>query len=393
MPRVSIVLPNYNRADTIERAVRSVIAQSHGDWELHVVDDGSTDDSLDRVAGLDPRIVVHRQDHRGVAHARNRGLSASRGEHIAFLDSDDEWTPHHLELCVAFLSTFPDEQFVSGECWIDRGGSRPEKHFRVSMGEWFVGLARQIGATTLDLPPGESDDYLRFYESRRPIGPWAKRILEKTPYRDVFEYRGQLWSKWRWGFLMALQPTVLTRAAAEAVGPFDVSYPIASDFGYLAKLCRLYPANMLSVPGCIKHDYAQRGRPLAEDHLATGRTALQFAKDLLRWHEELFWAERRDDPELTRLRGLCQLYAARIALRDGKTREAATHLAEAVQVLPGRTGSWLLLVARMLPEGRAARAAWSLATGLRKLPARVRGRLGSLLRMARAARSQVAPAR
>lgn len=380
MTAVSIVLPNYNRADTILRAVRSVVAQSFEDWELHVVDDGSTDQSLRCVTGVDRRIVLHREEHRGVAHARNVGLRACRGEYLAFLDSDDEWTPHHLELCVGFFSAFPGEQVVSGECWVDRGGTDYEKHFRVSMGEWFVELARQTESRSLDLPAGETDDYLRFYQTRAPLGPWADAILEKTPYRHVHHYRGDLFSKWRWGFLMALQSTVLTRAAAAAVGPFDESYPIASDFGYLATLCRVAAANMVSAPSCIKHDYAELRRPLVEDHLATGKMALQFAKDLLRWHEELFWSRHPEDPELTRLRALCQLYVARVALRDGRAREAAAQLAQASAVLPGRTAASLLVVAKVMPEGVAGRRAYSLASKLGTLPARLRGKLASLLR-------------
>jgi glycosyltransferase involved in cell wall biosynthesis len=376
MALVSIVLPSYNRSDAIGRAVRSVIAQSHTEWELHVVDDGSSDDSLERLAGFDPRIVLHRQEHRGVAHARNLGLRACRGEYVAFLDSDDEWTPHHLELSVAFFCEFPQEHIISGEGWVDHGRAGYEKHFRVSMGEWFVELARQIGATSLDLPRGETDDYLRFYESRTQAGPWALRVLEKTPYRNVFHYRGDLSSKWRWGFLMALQTTALTRAAAEAVGPFDVSYPIASDFGYLAKLCRLYRANMISAPSCIKHDYAEGGRVLAEDHLVTGKTALQFAKDMLRWHQELF-PNPGGDAELAGLRALCRHYVARMALRDGLTKEAAAQLAQAIPLLRDRKAAPLLLLARVMPEGAAARRAYAAAIRLRALPSRAMGKLTS----------------
>ncbi|HKE58452.1 MAG TPA: glycosyltransferase, partial [Pyrinomonadaceae bacterium] len=79
MPLVSIVMPTYNRADTIERAIRSVQAQTFQDWELIVVDDGSTDDTATRVAGLEPRMRLIRQENRGFVGARNTGLSASTG--------------------------------------------------------------------------------------------------------------------------------------------------------------------------------------------------------------------------------------------------------------------------------------------------------------------------
>src|ERR1700687_702879 len=157
MSLVSITMPTYNRADTIMRAVDSVRAQTFPDWELHLIDDGSTDASRQMLAAeRDPRIKLHLQDHRGVVEARNKGLAESTGDYVAFLDSDDEWLPHHLELCVAFFKEFPKENVVSGEFWIDYRTGTFEKHFRVSMGDWFLRMARQIGSTSLDLPAGES---------------------------------------------------------------------------------------------------------------------------------------------------------------------------------------------------------------------------------------------
>ena len=98
MPLVSIILPTYNRADTIRRAIRSVEAQTYTNWELIVIDDGSTDGTADQVAGLDARVRIIRQGNQGTAGARNAGLKASRGEYLAFLDSDDEW----------FIKAFPE---------------------------------------------------------------------------------------------------------------------------------------------------------------------------------------------------------------------------------------------------------------------------------------------
>jgi len=383
MSRVSIIMPTYNRADTIMRALGSVRAQTFPDWELHLIDDGSTDESRPMLAAeRDPRIKLHLQDHGGVNEARNKGLAESTGDYVAFLDSDDEWVPHHLELCLAFFKEFPKEHVVSGEFWVDLGNGAFEKHFRVSMGEWFVRLARQIGSTSLDLPPGESDDYLRFYESRMEVGLWANEILDRTPYREVFHYRGNLFPKWRWGFLMALQPTVMTREAMRTVGPFDTGYVIASDFGYLAKLCRLYPANMLSAPSALKHEYGPKGSALAEEHLASGKTAGFFAKDLLSWFEELFWKGQPPDLELTRLRGLCQLYAARIALQSGQREEALRYLEEASKVIPGLEPTALKWLVKLTPHPSASRQAYRLLERAKRIPDRARGRVRSMLRKA-----------
>lgn len=100
MPAVSAVIPTYNRLPLLMQAVESVRAQTFGDWELIVADDGSTDGSAEAVDGLgDPRIRVLRLPHTGrPAAARNAGLAAARGEWVAFLDSDDLWEPHKLAL-------------------------------------------------------------------------------------------------------------------------------------------------------------------------------------------------------------------------------------------------------------------------------------------------------
>jgi len=102
---VSVVLPVWNRAAQVGQAIDSVRAQTLADWELLVVDDGSTDD-LDPVAaryGADSRIRFIRRPHEGVGAARNAGLAQARGRYVAWLDSDDTWTPEHLRVTVAFM--------------------------------------------------------------------------------------------------------------------------------------------------------------------------------------------------------------------------------------------------------------------------------------------------
>ena len=116
MPRVSVVIPLYNKAPFILAAVGSVLRQSLADFELIVVDDGSTDSSASLVAGVgDPRIRLLAQANAGPGPARNRGLGEARGEYVAFLDADDEWEPGFLALAVTALDGDPDAgAWVSG---------------------------------------------------------------------------------------------------------------------------------------------------------------------------------------------------------------------------------------------------------------------------------------
>mgnify|MGYP006284230013 CR=1 FL=1 len=97
---VSVVLPTFNRAPTLGRAIRTVLAQTHRDIELIVIDDGSTDNTPDVIHEFssDARLRYQRQENAGAATARNAGLSLARGHWIAFQDSDDEWLPNKLAI-------------------------------------------------------------------------------------------------------------------------------------------------------------------------------------------------------------------------------------------------------------------------------------------------------
>ena len=107
--KVSVVMPCYNGRAHLSRSIGSLRSQSFADWELIVVDDGSSDDSAAWVEGLDePRITVVRQANRGVSIARNRGLAQCRGELIAFLDTDDTWSADFLAEMVAALDAHPE---------------------------------------------------------------------------------------------------------------------------------------------------------------------------------------------------------------------------------------------------------------------------------------------
>lgn len=99
-PKVSVIIPTFNRAGTLERALKSILRQTFQDFEIIVVDDHSRDNTGDLVREInDPRIFYICHDvNKGGAVARNTGIKQARGEYIAFLDSDDEWLPGKLEL-------------------------------------------------------------------------------------------------------------------------------------------------------------------------------------------------------------------------------------------------------------------------------------------------------
>jgi glycosyltransferase involved in cell wall biosynthesis len=109
MSLISVILPTYNRAEFLRRSIGSVINQSYPFWELIVWDDGSTDDTAEIISAYqDERIRYFYDDNHGAAYARNRAIEVARGEHLAFLDSDDEWRADKLDDQVKAMLDFPE---------------------------------------------------------------------------------------------------------------------------------------------------------------------------------------------------------------------------------------------------------------------------------------------
>ncbi len=128
-PFFSVVIPTYNRDKFIVDSVNSVLAQTFTYFELIVIDDGSTDDTERRLREVnDKRISYFYQDNSGVSIARNRGIKESRGEYIAFLDSDDIWKPEKLEITLKHISESPDIKiFHTNEIWYRNGKLQNQK--------------------------------------------------------------------------------------------------------------------------------------------------------------------------------------------------------------------------------------------------------------------------
>jgi glycosyltransferase involved in cell wall biosynthesis len=133
-PKVSVVIPTYNRAHVVGRAIGSVLAQTYQDFEVIVVDDASTDDTEEVVKRFnDSRIrYLRHEKNLGGAVARNTGIKAAHGEYLAFLDSDDEWLPEKLERQMETLQDLPGNW--AGVCcgfWLIDG-----EHVKESIPDW-----------------------------------------------------------------------------------------------------------------------------------------------------------------------------------------------------------------------------------------------------------------
>lgn len=168
-PAVSVVIPTYQRIATLRAAIDSVLAQTMGDVELIVVDDGSTDGTAEAVRSLaEPRLVLLRHEtNRGAAAARNTGIAAARGGWVALLDSDDVWTPDKLARQLARLRAAPDP----------------------------------VGAATTDFVLSRNGGASRVARHQRPAPTWLDTLLDSCPVspgttlmarREVFATVGPL---------------------------------------------------------------------------------------------------------------------------------------------------------------------------------------------------------
>ena len=135
---VSVIIPVFNRSELLKRALDSVFSQSLAPRQVIVVDDGSTDDTIELLRSKNSSTVsVISQENAGVSRARNVGISASSHEWIAFLDSDDEWHSRKLEKQVDFLTQNPEYQIChSDEIWIRKGIRVNPKRYHAKSGGW-----------------------------------------------------------------------------------------------------------------------------------------------------------------------------------------------------------------------------------------------------------------
>jgi glycosyltransferase involved in cell wall biosynthesis len=191
-PRVSIITPTFNRADFIRSAVESVLAQTFGDFELLIVDDGSTDNTVSVLEPYlsDVRIRYFHQPNQGQSVARNRGLAEAQGELICFLDSDDAWLENKLEKQVSMMDQYPEVDIIHGdEIDIDEYGREIS---RKNMRRFSGMIARQLLAdnsvsiNTVMVRSRCFDEMGGFSEERRVADDYEIWLRFASRYRFLY---------------------------------------------------------------------------------------------------------------------------------------------------------------------------------------------------------------
>ncbi|OPX92407.1 MAG: Hyaluronan synthase [Pelotomaculum sp. PtaB.Bin104] len=218
---VSVVIPTYNRAGLIERAVDSVLNQDYRQIEVIVVDDGSRDDTPERVGKRykqDERVRFFRIPNSGVCGARNRGLKEVRGEYIAMLDSDDYWLPGKLTLQIGILDAHPDLSMVWSDMdAIDSSGRViASKYLRTMYGSY------------------------QYFPSPSDLFERSLRTNDKIPY-----YIGNIAGALVIGNLVHTS-TVVARADRIAMaGEYDQSVHPSEDQDYYYRVCKTGPVALV----------------------------------------------------------------------------------------------------------------------------------------------------
>lgn len=194
MPKVSVVIPTYNRADYLQEAIDSVLAQAYTDYEIIVLDDGSTDNTKEALAHYKDKIKYFYQENRGPTAAKNSGMQKARGEYIAFLDDDDLWLPEKLAKQVEALDNNQKLAFVcSGSYVIDSSGQR--------------------------------------------IDEWKKVTQNQETFSNLYEAN----------FVFTLT-VMIRRKCLAATGLFDENLSIVQDYDLWLRLAKRYPFAYIALP-------------------------------------------------------------------------------------------------------------------------------------------------
>jgi glycosyltransferase involved in cell wall biosynthesis len=202
MPRVSVIIPTYNRANLLGEAVASVLAQTYKDYEIIIVDDGSTDNTQEVASHFPPGIIKYvLQKNQGVSAARNKGIDLTQGEFLCFLDSDDALLENALEKTVSFLDIHPEIGFCYGQVY-------------------------------------KMDENGRLLKLRRLRGARTTRVRESSEQIERLLFRGDI------GILAALT----RRSCFEKVGCFNTSLRVGEDIDMWLRISLRYPVGYIAEP-------------------------------------------------------------------------------------------------------------------------------------------------
>jgi glycosyltransferase involved in cell wall biosynthesis len=331
---VSVIVPTYNRAGLVGRAVESALsALSPGD-EVIVVDDGSTDDTQQALARYAGRIRYVRAPHGGAGRARNRGIRAASHAWVAFLDSDDEWLPDRLLLTRRVLEARPDVLFCFTDLAAHRAGGESRRHL-----------------ATWHRDPRGWDEILG------PGVPFSTLAALPQGRADFLVHEGDLYAALLRGAYVPCNTALVRRDQAGADLHFAEDLPTYEDWECFARLARRGRAAYLDCETAWQ--WSHQGPRLTDaDRFVRATTRLTLVERV--WGADAgFLADHRDQYESVVKEQ--RLIRARWWIGEGRTREARRELAQVsgapashrlAAALPGSLARHLAAArARLRPSG------------------------------------------
>lgn len=226
---VSVIIPTYNRGSLITEAVESVLDQTVPGIEVIVVDDGSTDDTLQRLAPYRDRITIIRTNHGGAPHARNAGIKVARGKYIAFLDSDDRYLAHKLALQVAVLDRYPDVGLVYSE--FSSIGEAPAEEFHLK---------------TYHAPAFRNGESYRKYFTEAVSLKEAG--IECPPWSDRMIYFGDIFDQYLRVLFVFVNSAMVRRAVLDSVGLHDEHLSLFDGYDLVLRIAKQHRIAFVDVP-------------------------------------------------------------------------------------------------------------------------------------------------
>lgn len=298
---VSVVIPTYNRAALVTRAVASALAQCRAGDEVVVIDDGSTDDTAQRLKPWSDRIVYRKTVNGGAGRARNAGLDRAGREYVAFLDSDDEWLPGKLDLQRGLLDARPD--VVS--CFTDMRALYPSGAVRHRLTRHYAGRDFTV-------------DFLG------PKTPYSALAALPSGVRDFPVHIGDLYAAQLEHEYVQIGTLMFRRSAlADRTVRFPEDIRVSEDAEFVARLAARGPAAYLDVETEVFHHH--------DGERLTDLGSFAFVDARLRLLERVWGADRdflaRHGDRYRAASDRLHLLRARILLGHGRPAEARAEVA------------------------------------------------------------------
>jgi glycosyltransferase involved in cell wall biosynthesis len=332
LARVSALIPTYNRARLLARAVDCVLAQTYPGCEALVIDDGSTDDTprliAERYAG-NARVRYVWQPNRGVAAARNLGLSLARGDYIAFLDSDDLWQPWKIEAQLACLERLPQ----IGMIWTDMDAvDAQDRLVHRNFMRTHYGAYRQLSPE-------------RMFEKRAMLAELAPGLR-----MDARVHWGDVFPAMLMGNLCQPSTVLVRRACAEKAGGFNEAMRSGEDYEYHLRLAREAPAALLDIASTLYRVGAADQLTDPAYHLMIAGYTLETLSRFIEQDPERISLPR--SMLRKRIAGVHEWIASE-HLRRTDYVCARKHLAASLREWPWRARAWLRFCAASSPKAYA----------------------------------------